>query len=95
MDLLRSRPDCAALAALCIVVSRKPQKSVIPVIEGLVLGRKLIWFHHILNTAKRKAIVSWSAELEIGGFIKPGYPGVVIIEGVCLWPDDQHTWSAA
>lgn len=58
----------------------------IPVIAGLVLGRKLIWFHHILSTAKRKAIVSWSAKLEIGGFSKPGYPGVLIIEGMRLWP---------
>ncbi len=46
-----------------------------------VMGRKLIWFHHILSTTKRKAIVKWAAELELGGYSKPGYPGVLIVEG--------------
>ena len=46
-----------------------------------VIGRKLIWFHHILSTTKRKAVVKWAAELELGGYSKPGYPGVLIVEG--------------
>ena len=50
--------------------------------ECAVIGRKLIWFHHILSTTKRKAIVKWAAELELGGFSKPGYPGVLIVEGM-------------
>ncbi|KAL3678672.1 hypothetical protein R1sor_021628 [Riccia sorocarpa] len=46
-----------------------------------VLERKAIWFHHIKSTQKRKDILEWGAELELGGFCKPGFPGVLIVEG--------------
>ena len=32
-------------------------------------------FHHIKSLAKRKHIVEWGKELNLGGFSKPGYPG--------------------
>ncbi|BBN20094.1 hypothetical protein MPTK1_8g16390 [Marchantia polymorpha subsp. ruderalis] len=47
----------------------------------LVLERKVIWFHHIKSTQKRKDILEWGAELKLGGFCKPGFPGVLIFEG--------------
>eukprot|EP00877_Chromochloris_zofingiensis_P006355 jgi/Chrzof1/1973/Cz10g28140.t1 len=40
-----------------------------------------IWFHHIKSTQKRKSIVSWARELNISGYAKPGYPGVILCEG--------------
>lgn len=46
------------------------------------LARKLIWFHHIKSTAKRKDIVSWAHELSVRGFSKPGFPGIIICEGM-------------
>ncbi|KAL4852854.1 RWD domain-containing protein 2B [Chlorella vulgaris] len=46
----------------------------------LVLSRRCVWFHHIKNLAKRKHIVEWGHELGLGGYSKPGFPGVVLIE---------------
>ena len=35
-------------------------------------------------------IVAWSAELGLGGFSKPGYPGLIVIEG---WDDDVEEFT--
>jgi hypothetical protein len=43
--------------------------------------RVVIWFHHIKSTSKRKRIVEWARELGCSGFSKPGFPGIVIVEG--------------
>ena len=45
------------------------------------LARLVLWFHHIKDITKRKNIVSWAAELDVRGFSKPGFPGVLICEG--------------
>ncbi|GAA6059367.1 hypothetical protein JCM10212_003265 [Sporobolomyces blumeae] len=45
------------------------------------LKTTLIWSHHLLATSKRKDIVSWSTELLLWGISKPGYPGVIVVEG--------------
>ena len=45
------------------------------------LARRLIWFHHIKAPSKRRDAVAWARELRLGGFSKPGYPGVVVVEG--------------
>ena len=39
-------------------------------------------FHHIKSVTKRKHIVEWAGELKLGGFSKPGFPGIVVIEGL-------------
>ena len=41
----------------------------------------MIWFHHIKASGKRKAAQSWAKELGLGGFSKPGYPGIIVVEG--------------
>jgi hypothetical protein len=33
-----------------------------------------------LCTLQRKSVVEWGAELGLGGFSKPGFPGVVLVE---------------
>lgn len=43
--------------------------------------RSLIWFHHIKSLTKRKNIISWARELHIGGYCKPGFPGIIVCEG--------------
>mmetsp|Transcript_5662 Transcript_5662/g.15859 ORF Transcript_5662/g.15859 Transcript_5662/m.15859 type:complete len:85 (-) Transcript_5662:698-952(-) len=48
---------------------------------SVAAGRRIIWFHHIKSVKKRKHIVEWAHELRLGGFSKPGFPGVVIVEG--------------
>ncbi|KAL3678670.1 hypothetical protein R1sor_021626 [Riccia sorocarpa] len=47
----------------------------------LSIGRKLIWFHHIKSSKKKRDIKEWGAELKLGGYCKPGFPGVLIFEG--------------
>ncbi|PNH08487.1 RWD domain-containing protein 2B, partial [Tetrabaena socialis] len=47
--------------------------------EGLLCV--LVWLHHLKSLAKRKLIVQWARELSLAGACKPGFPGVVIVEG--------------
>ncbi|CAM6091113.1 unnamed protein product [Calypogeia fissa] len=45
------------------------------------IHRKVIWFHHIKSSKKKKHIAEWGKELRLGGYCKPGFPGVLIFEG--------------
>ncbi|CAG9464983.1 unnamed protein product [Pedinophyceae sp. YPF-701] len=45
------------------------------------LGRRVIWFHHIKSPTKKKLIKDWGRELGLSGVMKPGYPGVLLLEG--------------
>lgn len=47
-----------------------------------VLGRRLCYSHHIINAAKRKAVVEWAVQLGLGGFSKIGWPGIIVVEGM-------------
>ncbi|TYZ59190.1 hypothetical protein PybrP1_007123 [[Pythium] brassicae (nom. inval.)] len=46
-----------------------------------VLGRRAIYFHHIINPTKRRVVKDWASELQLGGFSKIGWPGIVVVEG--------------
>ena len=41
----------------------------------------VIWSHHLLATSKRRAIQSWSKDLRITGYARPGHPGAIFAEG--------------
>lgn len=45
------------------------------------LSRKLIYSHHIISKIKRRDLLKLSQEYELGGFMKIGWPGIIIIEG--------------
>ncbi|CAD7963759.1 unnamed protein product [Amoebophrya sp. A120] len=45
------------------------------------LGRRLMYSHHIRAPGKRRAIIECARQLNLSGFSKIGYPGVVLIEG--------------
>lgn len=47
----------------------------------VILGRRAIYFHHIINENKRRVVTEWALELQLGGFSKIGWPGIVIVEG--------------
>lgn len=47
-----------------------------------VLGRRSIYFHHIIATNKRKIVKYLAHQLDLGGYSKIGWPGIVIVEGV-------------
>lgn len=40
-----------------------------------------VWVHHITDTNRARAIVREAESLSLGGFLKRGYPGVVVVEG--------------
>ena len=48
---------------------------------ALVLGRRLVFSHHIIAKSKRKALKDLSREYRLGGYAKIGWPGIIIIEG--------------
>lgn len=45
------------------------------------LGRRCIYFHHILATGKRMFIRAVSKKLQLQGLCKIGYPGILLVEG--------------
>lgn len=61
--------------------SDKDDGSMSSVCKLLRIKRVLIWFHHIKSLQKRKSILEWGKELNLGGYCKPGFPGIIVIEG--------------
>jgi len=59
----------------------------------------IIWLHHLLNTNKRKLVLS-PLDNNITGLSKPGYPGVLIFSGPAQAVQDhvnmlkQQNWAA-
>ncbi|KIO19194.1 hypothetical protein M407DRAFT_223533 [Tulasnella calospora MUT 4182] len=37
--------------------------------------------HHLISPQKRKSLLKWSQELNLNGFAKVGYPGIIYAEG--------------
>ena len=52
------------------------QQSQIP-----ILGRRILFSHHIIADSKRSAVCNWAAELKLSGFSKIGWPGLILVEG--------------
>lgn len=52
--------------------------AVVPVEET---GRRWIWVHHIKDPERRKSIVVEAQGLGLGGYLKCGYPGIIVVEG--------------
>ena len=46
-----------------------------------VLGRRIIFSHHIIADSKRSAVCGMAKELDLGGFSKIGWPGLILVEG--------------
>jgi hypothetical protein len=44
-------------------------------------GRRWIWAHHITDRGRCKSIIQEAKSLQLGGFLKSGYPGIVVVEG--------------
>ena len=55
-------------------------------------GRRWIWVHHIKDTSRRKSIVTEARNLSLGGYLKFGYPGIVLVEGEATACDEFVTW---
>ena len=60
--------------------------------EPVAYGRRWIWVHHITNSDRRKDILREAQDLSLGGFLKAGYPGVIIVEGTLQACDAFIVW---
>ena len=56
------------------------------------IKRAWIWVHHISNTDRLKQIVIEAKQYKLGGYLKGGYPGVVVVEGQSQSVDDFISW---
>jgi hypothetical protein len=45
-------------------------------------GRNLIYSHHIIGQQKRADMKALAADLELTGYVKIGWPGLIVIEGL-------------
>jgi hypothetical protein len=61
-------------------------------VPNLGICRRWIWVHHITNNDRRKQIIIEAHDRNLGGFLKAGFPGVVVIEGDCIACDDFVVW---
>ena len=90
---LRGDEECIALVAEAAVDAARDLATAAPpelplaapeveaASEGAPLKRALLWMHHLKSPKKRKLIVEWAAELGLGGVSKPGFPGILVVEG--------------
>ncbi|GAQ82092.1 hypothetical protein KFL_001000140 [Klebsormidium nitens] len=91
LDLLQKAQEI--VADLKEDVAQESASSSEPTLEGprdAVILRRALWFHHLKALSKRKAICEWSKELRLGGYCKPGFPGVLIFEGQ---EEDVHEYQ--
>ena len=51
----------------------------------------MCYMHHLLSSKKRRDIRHWAEELSIRGFVKCGYPGILVVEGL---EPDLHEYLA-
>lgn len=61
-------------------------------VNTTTFSRRWIWVHHITNVGRLKQIVSEAQNLHLGGFLKGGYPGVVVVEGNNNSCDEFISW---
>ncbi|KAL3941630.1 MAG: hypothetical protein SGBAC_004044 [Bacillariaceae sp.] len=70
--------------------SSKSQETAPIQLEGY--SRLWIWVHHITNTDRRKSIITEARGFNLGGFMKYGYPGIIVVEGASSDCDEFATW---
>ncbi|CAJ1934509.1 unnamed protein product [Cylindrotheca closterium] len=65
--------------------------------KQLVLGRRLIYSHHIISKIKRGDMKSLASHYKLTGYMKIGWPGLLIIEGLeedCIaFYDEIRPWN--
>eukprot|EP00956_Cyclotella_meneghiniana_P031937 scaffold85715_cov50-Cyclotella_meneghiniana.AAC.1 len=60
------------------------------------IGRRAIYSHHIIANSKRKDLASLAHNYKLGGYVKIGWPGIILFEGdetsVQTVVDEIKTW---
>ena len=63
----------------------------------VILGRRLIYSHHLIAATKRADIRDLASHYNLTGYAKIGWPGIILIEGIeedCIhFYDDIRGWS--
>ncbi|KAL7566877.1 hypothetical protein ACA910_021367 [Epithemia clementina (nom. ined.)] len=63
----------------------------------VVLGRRLIYSHHIISKQKRKDLQDLAQQYQLTGYVKIGWPGLILIEGqeedCCQFYDNIRQWA--
>jgi len=63
-----------------------------PTTAGLSFSRQWLFMDHIKAESRRAQMIKEASYLDIGGLIKPGYPGVCVIEGDSQKVDQFVLW---
>ena len=50
--------------------------------QNAKLGRRCIYSHHIIANSKRKNLASLAHNYKLGGYVKIGWPGIILFEGL-------------
>lgn len=62
-----------------------------------ILGRRLIYSHHIISKTKRSNIKDIASQYDLTGFMKVGWPGLLIVEGdeanCCDFYEEIRRWA--
>ena len=56
-------------------------------------SRRWIWVHHITNTGRCKDIIHEARDNNLSGYLKQGYPGIVVVEGESNACDEYVHWT--
>jgi hypothetical protein len=51
-------------------------------VQSNILGRRCIYSHHIIANSKRKDLAALAHDYKLGGYVKIGWPGIIIFEGL-------------
>ena len=80
--------QCLLMGTVSAVLHNDSTGMVNPGTAMLHAGDKqlaMCYMHHLLSSKKRRDIRHWAEELSMRGFVKCGYPGILVVEG--LAPD--------
>ena len=89
-ELQETAPAVLAADRAAAMASAAAPEVAAPDDDGL--GRRWMWAHHISSAARRGLIVKEARSLNLGGYLKPGYPGIVVVEGASGNLEDFVNW---
>ena len=94
MELIHHWQDCGEELILSRITKNNEANSKEDERNGaeVTTSRLWLWVHHITNTNRRKDIIEEAKERKLSGYLKHGYPGIVVIEGETKLCDEYVQW---
>ncbi|KAL3906273.1 MAG: hypothetical protein SGARI_004078 [Bacillariaceae sp.] len=81
MDIVETAKDMIADTMTLQLMEKAPSEQEESLQLSSGYGRRWIWVHHITNTERRKSILKEARAMHLGGYLKYGYPGIIVVEG--------------